>query len=149
MDIKTEDIKKLREETGAGVVDCKKALKEAEGDYEKAIEVIKEKGVAIAKKKSDRETGAGIIESYIHGNRVGVLLELRCETDFVVKSDPFQKLAHELAMQIASMNPEDPEDLLEQEYVKDPEKKVEELITETITEVGENINVKRFCRYEL
>lgn len=149
MDIKTEDIKKLREETGAGVVDCKKALQEAEGDYDKAVELIKEKGVAIAKKKSDRETGAGIIESYIHGNRVGVLLELRCETDFVVKSDPFQELAHELAMQIASMNPEDPEDLLEQEYVKDPEKKVEELITETITEVGENINVNRFCRYEL
>lgn len=149
MDIKTEDIKKLREETGAGVVDCKKALQEAEGDYDKALEVIKEKGVAIAKKKSDRETGAGIIESYIHGNRAGVLLELRCETDFVVKSDPFQDLAHELAMQIVSMNPEDPEELLEQEYVKDPEKTIEELITETITEVGENINVKRFCRYEL
>lgn len=149
MDIKTEDIKKLREETGAGVVDCKKALKEAEGDYDKAVEVIKEKGVAIAKKKSDRETGAGAIKSYIHGNRVGALLELRCETDFVTKSEPFQELAHEIAMQIASMNPEDPEELLEQEYIKDPEKTIEDLITETITEVGENISVKRFCRYEL
>lgn len=149
MDIKKENLKKLRESTGAGVMDCKKALEEADGDFDKAVEIIREKGVVIAEKKSDRETGAGIIESYIHNGRVGVLLELRCETDFVVKSDPFRDLAHELSMQIASMNPEDPDDLLEQQYIKDAEKTVEDVITETITEVGENINIKRFCRYEL
>ncbi len=143
------DIIKLRKATGAGVMECKRALEEAGGDFEKAVQIIKERGIVIAEKKGDRKTGAGILESYIHNDRVGVLLELRSETDFVARSEPFRKLAHELAMQIAAMNPKDIEDLLRQPYIKDESVKVEKLVKQTIAEVGENIKVERFCRYEL
>lgn len=130
-------------------MDCKKALEESGGDLNKAEEIIKEKGMAKADKKSERKTGAGLLETYVHNNRVGVLLELGTETDFVVRSKPFQKLAHELAMQIAAMGADDVESLLEQPYIKDAEITIEELIKQTIAQVGENINVERFCRYEL
>jgi len=101
------DVQKLREATGAGVMECKRALEDASGDFEKAVRLIEERGVVRAEKKADRATGAGLIESYIHNGRVGVLLELRSETDFVAHSEPFRNLAHELVMQIAAMNPKD------------------------------------------
>ena len=149
MGIDKETIQKLRDETGAGVMDCKKALEEADSDIEKAKEVIKEKGIILASKKSERKTGAGFLKAYIHNDRVGILMEIRAETDFAVKSDPFQKLAHELAMQIAAMDPEDVDELLEQPFVKNESKTVGETIKEVVAEVGENINVKNFVRYEV
>ncbi|MAF79509.1 translation elongation factor Ts [bacterium] len=145
----TQDIQKLREETGAGVMDCKRALQKAKGDLKKAQEIIKEKGLAKAAKRSGRETGAGLLESYIHAERVGVLLELRCETDFVAKNKKFKELAHELAMQIAAMNPKNEKELLKQPYIKDEEETIEEIIKKTIAEIGENIEVERFTRYEI
>lgn len=144
-----EEIKKLREETGAGVMDAKKALEDAGGDYEKAKQLIQERGLLKAVKKAGRKTGAGVLESYIHNNRVGVLLELRSETDFVARSEPFRHLAHELAMHIAAMDPKDIDDLLNQPYARDASKTINELIKEVIAKVGENIQVGRFCRYEL
>lgn len=142
-------IQKLRGETGAGVMDCKHALEEADGNFEKAKAIIREKGFAKAAKKSERETGAGHLESYIHAGRVGVLLELRCETDFVARNEKFRKLAHELAMHIAAMNPENVEELLGQPFVKDEKETVENLVKQTIAELGENIEITRFTRYEI
>ena len=144
-----EEISKLREVTGAGVMDCKKALREANGNFDKAIEVIRERGAAIAEKRGERKTGAGVLESFVHNGRVGVLLELRTETDFVARSEPFQELAHEIVMQIAAMEPENAEALLKQSYIKDESMDVEGLINSVIAKVGENIKVERFCRYEL
>lgn len=145
----TEDVQKLRGETGAGVMDCKRALEEAKGDFGKAKAIIREKGLAKAAKKSERETGAGYLESYIHAGRVGVLLELRCETDFVARNEKFRKLAHELAMHIAAMNPENVEELLGQLFVKDEKETVKNLVKQAIAELGENIEVARFTRYEI
>jgi len=147
--INASDVQKLREATGAGVMDCKHALDEAAGDFDKALSLIKEKGIARALKRSGRKTGAGVLESYIHNNRVGVLLELRCETDFVARSQPFKELAHDLVMHIAAMNPENNEMLLEQSYIKDEAKTIDALIKEVISKTGENIQVERFCRYEI
>lgn len=144
-----KEIAQLRQETGAGVMDCKHALEEANGSFEKAKAIIREKGLAKAAKKSGRETGAGHLESYVHAGRVGVLLELRCETDFVARNEKFKKLAHELAMQIAAMNPENVRELLGQPFVKDEEETVENLVKKTIAELGENIEVARFTRYEI
>ncbi|MEK7076753.1 MAG: translation elongation factor Ts [Patescibacteria group bacterium] len=143
------DIVQLRIETSAGVMDCKRALLEAEGNFEKAKAIIREKGLAKAAKKSERETGAGYLESYIHAGRVGVLLELRCETDFVARNEKFRKLAHELAIHIAAMNPENVEELLDQPFVKDEKETVENLVKQTIAELGENIQMARFTRYEI
>jgi len=140
---------RLREETGAGVMDCKRALVDAGDDYEKARAFIAERGFAKAAKKGDRATGAGVVHAYIHQDRVGVLLELRCETDFVARTDDFRNLAKELTMQIAAMNPESPEALLAQEYVKDPAKNVEQVIKGVTAKVGENIQVARFIRFAL
>lgn len=145
----TNDIQKLREVTGAGVMDCKHALSDTGGDFDAAVKLIQERGLVKAEKKADRATGAGILESYTHNGRVGVLLDLRCETDFVARSEPFRELAHELAMQIAAMNPESAEDLLKQSYIKDPAITVENLVKGIIARVGENIRIARFCRYEL
>lgn len=147
--MKESQISKLREVTGAGVMDCKQALDEAGGDFDKAAELIRERGVVIAEKKGGRKTGAGVLESFVHNGRVGVLLELRTETDFVARSEQFLELAHELAMQIAAMAPEDVEFLLKQPYIKDESKKVGDVIKSVIAKVGENIKVERFCRYEL
>lgn len=144
-----EDVSKLREVTGAGVMDCKRALDDAKGDFEKAKQLIMERGIVKAEKKADRATGAGILEAYVHNNRVGVMLDLRCETDFVVRSDPFRALAKELVMQIAAMNPADTSALLAQPYIKDPSMTVEQVIKNTIAKVGENMKVEKFCRYEL
>ena len=145
----TEDVKKLREETGAGIMECKRALQEAKGGVEEAKKIIEEKGLLKAEKKSDRKTGSGVLESYVHNGRVGVLLELRCETDFVTKTEDFKNLAHDLAMHIAAMNPENVEALLAQPFVKDPSKNISDVIKQVIGKIGENMVVERFMRYEL
>lgn len=149
MAINVEDIKKLREQTGAGIADCREALEEAEGNIEKAKDVLKKKGLDKAGSKSDREVKAGVIETYSHGGKIGVLVEVLCETDFVAKTEDFKSLSHEIAIQIASMNPESLEELLKQEYVRDPGQKVEDLIKATVAKLGENIQIGKFARIEL
>ncbi|MHB9019522.1 MAG: translation elongation factor Ts [Minisyncoccota bacterium] len=143
------DVKNLREETGAGIMECKRALQDANGDIEEAKRIINEKGLLKAEKKSERKTGSGILESYIHNSRVGVLLELRCETDFVARTEDFKNLAHDLVMHIAAMNPENVEVLLAQPFVKDPSKTINDVIKQVIGKIGENMVVERFMRYEL
>ena len=140
---------KLREATGAGVMDCKRALEDSKGDYEKAKQLIFERGVIKAEKKAERKTGSGVLETYVHNGRIGVILELRCETDFVAKTDVFKELAHDLAMHIASMEPENIDALMTQPFVKNESVMVKDLITQAIAKTGENIKLERFCRYEL
>lgn len=141
-------LKKLREETEVSVTECKKALEAAGGDPKKAKEILKKWGKEVAQKKAQRETGQGIIESYVHPNKkIGVLLELGCETDFVAKSQDFRNLAHELCLQIAAMGEEIP--LQKQPWIRDEAKTIKELIDEYIAKLGENIVVKRFIRYEM
>jgi len=195
MEISAEAVKQLRAKTGAGIMDCKTALKETDGDIEKAVDWLRKKGAATAQKKSGRATNEGMIDAYIHpGSRLGVLVELNCETDFVAKTDDFKTLARDLAMQIAASNPivvkrEDiasdviekeieiyktqarnekkPENvveriaqgkldkyyqenvLLEQSFIKDPNRSVKEVITDVISKLGENITVGRFVRFQL
>lgn len=195
MAITAKMVKELREKTGAGMMDCKKALVEADGNIDKAIEILREKGMASAAKKAGRIAAEGIVSSYIHtGGRIGVLVEVNCETDFVAKTDDFQNLVKDIAMQIAAMNPkyirrEDvPEEelekerailreqalaegkpervidrivegriskyfqevcLLEQTFIKDNEKTVDQLVRSAIARIGENISVRRFVRYEM
>jgi elongation factor Ts len=195
MEIPAAQVKALREKTGVGFMDCKKALEETNGDVEKAIESLRKRGIATAQKKAGRKTSEGVIEAYIHpGSRLGVLLEINCETDFVAKTDVFKELARDLAMQVAAANPhavqrEDiPQEfvdkemeiyktqarnegkpdniiekmskgklekyyqeicLLEQSFVKDPNKTVKDYLTECIAKLGENIVVKRFIRFQL
>jgi elongation factor Ts len=178
-------VKELREATGAGVLDCRKALETAGGDMEKAAQILREKGAVAAAKKAEREAREGRIEGYIHpGNRVGVLVEVNCESDFVARTVSFQELAHELALHIAFANPRyirpedvpaadleaekaawrkaglaDTEDqlqkfyedncLMEQLYVRDDKKRVKELVQQAIAQLGENVVVRRFVRYQL
>ncbi|MCF7803176.1 MAG: translation elongation factor Ts [Candidatus Marinimicrobia bacterium] len=195
MAISAQEVKALRDKTGAGMMDCKRALQEADGDMDAAIEALRKQGIAKAEKKASREANEGLISSYIHpGGRIGVLLEINCETDFVAKTDEFQDLANDIAMQIAAMTPAavtrdnvseeliekerklyreqaidegKPEHiidkivdgridkfysevvLLEQPFVKDNDMTIEELITEAVATLGENIEVNRFVRYEL
>lgn len=144
-----QDIAKLREETGAGVMECKKALEQANGDFKKAKELLADSADAIAKKKADRATKSGIIECYCHAQKIGVMLEIACESDFVAKNQDFKDLAHNLALQIASMSPANIEDLLSQEYIIDSSQKVDDYIKSIILKIRENIQVKRFVRYEL
>lgn len=145
-----EIIKQIREETKAGVMDVKRALAEANGDVEKAKELIRQKGLARAEKKGDREVKSGFIYAYIHSNqKVGVLIELNCETDFVAKNDDFVMLAKEIGMQVAAMNATSVEDLLSQPYIRDPKQTIEDVIKGTIGKFGENITLRRFARYEL
>ncbi|HAA90273.1 MAG TPA: translation elongation factor Ts [Peptococcaceae bacterium] len=193
--IKASLVKELREKTGAGMMECKKALIETGGDIEKAIDYLRERGLAAAAKKAGRATKEGRIEAYIHaGGKLGVLIEVNCETDFVAKTEEFQRLCHELAMQVAAANPlyvsrnDVPEErlekekaiyrtqalnegkpekvvekivsgklekfyqdtcLLEQPYIRDPERSVQDLLNEYIARLGENIVVRRFCRFRL
>lgn len=142
-------IKELRKKTGAGVADCREALEESAGDIKKAEEFLSKKGFEKAAKKSDRETNSGLIESYIHQGRVGAMVEVLCETDFVARTDEFKNLAHEIAMQIASMNPKDEKTLLKQEYIRDPQITIADLIKQTIAKLGENITLGRFSRVEI
>ena len=147
--ISAEEIAKLRGETGAGVMDCKKALDDSRGNYEKAKELLAKNAQVIAKKKQDRLAKQGIIECYSHNGKIGVILELNCETDFVAKNEEFKKLAHELAMQITSMNPKSVEELLNMPYIRDESITIKTILEQLIGKVGENIQIKRFVRYEL
>jgi elongation factor Ts len=188
-------VKQLRDKTGAGMMDCKKALQEAEGDFDKAVEILRKRGIAKAAKRADREANEGVVAAYIHpGSKLGVLVEVNCETDFVANTDDFKEFAKNIAMHIAASNPlavkrEDldqetldkekeiyreqalaqgkPEHivdkivegrlekyysevcLLEQPYVKDPDKTIKDLLTEVIAKVGENITIKRFARFRI
>lgn len=143
------EIKKLRKESGAGFSDVKMALEQSKGDLKKAREILKQKGLDKANKKSEREVKAGLVEVYSHGGKVGVLVELLCETDFVAKTEDFKNLAHELSLQIASMNPENTAELLKQEYIRDNSQTVENLIKSVMGKLGENIQVGKFCRIKL
>lgn len=148
--INLEELKKLRDETGVSVIQCKKALEEADGDFTKAKEILAKVAAKLAESKSDRVVSEGIVYSYIHTNhKIGVLLELTCETDFVARNEEFVKLAHELSMQVASTNPADLDELLSQDYIRDTSMKIQELIKLAIGKLGENINVRRFVRYQV
>lgn len=147
-------ILKLREETGAGIMYVKKALDEFNGNEEKARNKLLQMGIEKAAKKQDREIKAGLVYSYVHGGevnfgKIGVLVKLGCETDFVAKTSDFKELCKELAMQISAMNPKDVNDLLEMDYIRDSSKKVNDLIKGLIAKVGENIVVHSFSRIEL
>lgn len=140
----------MREETGAGVMDAKRALEEADGDLVKATQILKEKGIEKAGKKAGRATGAGLVDAYVHGDgAIGVLVEVLCETDFVARTDDFKNLVHELCLQVAAMDPKDVENLLAQPYIKDMNLTVSDLVKSLIAKTGENIVVKRFSRMGL
>ncbi|MBP7741012.1 translation elongation factor Ts [Candidatus Woesebacteria bacterium] len=144
------DVKKLREETGAGMLDCKKALEEVKGDFEAAKEVVRKKGLAKAEKKADRETKEGYIASYVHmTNKVAAMVEVLCETDFVARNEEFQKVAKDVAMHVVAMNSESVEELLKEPFIKDPSKTVEELVKEISGKTGERLVVNRFKRFEI
>ena len=193
--ISASSVKELRNMTGAGIMDCKKALQEADGDKEKAIDILREKGISAAAKKADRIAAEGIVESYIHmGGKIGVLVEVNCETDFVAKTPEFKSFVRDIAMHVAATDPQylskedvpekdiakekeilraqalsegKPEKivdrmvegrlgkyfreicLLEQAFVKDPDKTIRDIVNEQITRVGENIRIRRFVRYEM
>jgi len=193
--VTAEMVKELRERTGAGMMDCKKALTETKGDLDKAVDYLREKGLAAAAKKAGRVAAEGVVEAYIHGGgRIGVMVEVNCETDFVAKTDDFKALAKDVAMQIAAANPsyvrreEVPAEmieherevlraqalnegkpanivekmivgriekfykevcLMEQPFIKDPDKTITQLVNESIAKIGENITIRRFTRYQL
>jgi elongation factor Ts len=165
MKISIETVKELRNRTNVGIADCNKALLEVDGDIEKAIEFLKQRGAAIAETKKDAAVTEGLIEAYVHHTRrIGSLVEVNCETDFVARTPEFRELAHDLAMQIAASCPQfitseempseaeaDPQTvcLLNQPFIKDPTRTVQEVIAETIAKVGENIRVRRFARFQL
>jgi elongation factor Ts len=195
MSISASNIKELRDQTGVGMMDCKKALTEAAGDIEKALDLLRQKGLAMASKKASREASEGLVESYIHmGGKIGVLVEVNCETDFVAKTDDYKELVKDIAMHVAAANPvyvkrEDiPSDVIEKEkeiyasqvtnkppqvvekiiegklekffsdtclvdqvFVKDTDqkKKIKDLIVERVAKLGENIQIKRFARFQL
>lgn len=164
MEITPGMVKELRDQTGAGIMDCRNALAACEGNVEKAIEMLRAKGLAKAEKRATRATASGLIETYIHtAGRIGAMVEVNCETDFVARTDQFKDLAHCLAMQVAAMSPvcvskedapegqqvSDETCLLLQPYIKDPTKLIKDVVTETIAKTGENIKVRRFVRYEL
>jgi elongation factor Ts len=164
MQISTDAIKVLREQTGAGIMECKRALQETKGDVTAAVSLLKERGYAVAKKKESRVASQGLVEAYVHsGGRIGALVEVNCESDFVARTREFKELAHDLAMQVAATKPRfvrredvpqgveaaDDECLMLQPFIKDPRKTVQDVVTEAISKVRENIKVKRFVRFEL
>jgi len=164
LEVSVEAIKALREQTGAGIMDCKRALEGANGDLAGAEEILRELGIASAAKKASRATNDGLVESYIHsGARIGALVEVNCETDFVARTDDFKQLAHHIAMQVAAMSPlyvdasDAPEDeqnpqetcLMQQPFIKDPAMTVQDLVNQTVGKVGENVKVRRFTRFTL
>jgi elongation factor Ts len=150
MAVDPEDVRRLRAETGAGVMDCKRALEEARGDFEKARGVLRDRGLAKASEKAEREAKEGIVEAYVHaGGRIGALVELSSETDFVARNPDFRGLAREIAMQVAAMDPKDIHELLEQAYIRDASKTVGELVTGLAATTGENVRVRRFTRFQL
>ncbi|MDO8513670.1 MAG: translation elongation factor Ts [bacterium] len=150
MAISSELIQKLREKTGAGIMACKKALDETRGDFDKAVGFLSVQGATIAAKKSERVAKEGSVEAYIHGKgRIGVMVEVNCETDFVARNPEFIELVHDVAMQISAMNPVNVDELLSQEYIKDPSLTIKQLIESKVAKLGENIQIGRFTRYAL
>jgi len=163
--IPTTRVKELRDQSGAGVMDCRNALLEAEGDIEKALELLKQKGCLQVQKKAERAATQGVIEAYIHtAGQIGTMVEVNCETDFVAHTDEFKELAHHLAMQVAAMSPQfisteevpegaeiEPQSacLLLQPFIKNPDQTIQDIINETIAKLGENIKVNRFARFEV
>lgn len=144
-----DQIKKIREATGAGMSDIAEALQSAGGEEKKALEILKKRGLDIAAKKSDRSTGQGLIETYAHLGKIGAMVEVNCETDFVARNPEFKEFVHDIALQVASLDSEKLEDLLAMELIKEPGKTVQELLTEKIAKLGENIQIKRFTRFVL
>ena len=165
MSIPIETVKALRQSTGAGVLECKQVLEQVGGDLKRAEDILRQRGLASAIGRASRETREGLIDAYVHsGNRIGALIEVNCESDFVARTPEFRELVHDLAMQVAAMSPRyvDAEDvsdeektpveevcLLEQPFIKDPSRTIRELIQETIARVGENIRVRQFSRFAL
>jgi elongation factor Ts len=167
--VTTETIKELRSITGAGIMDCKRALQQAKGDMGGAAEILRQQGYAKAEKKAHREAREGLVEVYIHtGGRIGAMVEVNCESDFVARTDDFKKLAHDIAMQVTATDPKyvcrndipddetadkdaDPSQLclLSQPFIRDPQKNIQDIVTEIVAKVGENIKVRRFARFEL
>ena len=145
-----ELLKKIRLETSASIADCRAALEETDNNYEKAIEWLKKRGLEKAAKKSEREASQGLVESYIHnGGKVGALIVLQCETDFVARTDEFKALAKEIGMQVSAMDPENVEALLKQEYIRDASLTIEDLIKSVIGKLGENIVLREFKRFAI
>lgn len=144
-----EKIKKIRELTGAGVMDVKRALDEANQDEKKALEILRAKGIEKAEKKSDRATTQGLVDSYIHLGKVGCLVEVNCETDFVARNEDFKKFVHEITLQVASSEALGVDELLDEFYFREPNKKVQELLHDIIQKTGENIKIKRFVKFVL
>lgn len=144
-----KDITDLREITGMGLGDIKKALDESDGNRDKALQALRERGAKIMDKKSDRNAGEGVIEVYVHAGKTGVIVEINCETDFVAKSDAFKDFAHDIALQIASMSPESVEELLAQSFVKDSKQTISDYLVDTTGRMGEKIVITRFNRYFL
>jgi len=162
--ISASQVKELRERTGAGVMDCKSALQDADGDVERAVAILQERGIASAEKRAHRETSQGVIECYIHGGRLGALIEVNCETDFVARTEEFRALAKDLAMQVVAHNPlsvseedlppgaeGDPKEicLMSQPFIKDESRTIGDMVKDVIAKTGENIRVRRFVRFEL
>lgn len=143
------DIQKLRKETGYGIMECKKALTDAKGDFTKAQKLLSKKGAMKALKRADKETNQGVVECYLHGNKIGAIVVLGCETDFVAKNEQFKSLAHDVAMQVASMDPKDVKELLSQTFIKDQDMTIGELIENNIGKIGENIKIIDFKRMSL
>ena len=147
--ITASQVKELREKTGAGMMDCKKVLTETNGDEEKAIELLRERGIAKAAKKSDRIAAEGLVETYIsEDGKVGVVVEVNAETDFVAKNEEFRNFVADVAKQVAKENPADVEALLEQKSIAEPDKTVKEVLTNKIATIGENMSIRRFVRFE-
>ena len=144
-----EDVSRLRSETGAGIMDCKRALTETGGDFNAAKDRLTAQGIAKAEKKGDRETGEGHLEAYVHGGRIGVLLEMRCETDFVARGDLFRELARGIAMHISATDPATVEALMAEPYVRDESTTIEDLIKGVVAKTGENIRIARFARFAI
>lgn len=165
MEIPTEKIKELRDKSSAGIMACRNALVETEGDIEKALDVLKEQSLYKVEKKAVRSASQGLVETYIHtGGRIGAMVEVNCETDFVARTKEFKEMAHDIAMQVAAINPEfiskeqipegnDSEAetvcLLLQPFIKNPEQTIQDIINEAIAKVGENIKISRFARFEI
>lgn len=145
-----ELVKKMREELGLGIMEIKAALEQAEGDEKKAKEILKEQGFKKAEKRAEKETHQGLVATYTHTNgKIGVMVELLCETDFVAKNEEFVQTGKDLCLQVAAMNPEKTEDLLEQDFIKDGSKKIKDLVTALVSKYGENIKVGRIVRFEI
>lgn len=142
-------VKELRERTGIGLMDAKRALVEAAGDMDQAIAILQAKGASVMAKKADRTASDGIIETYVHNNKIGVMVEVNCETDFVARNPEFRHFAHEVALQIASMRPATVEELLAQPFIKSPAQTMSDLLTALVQKIGEKIVIERFVRYEL